>query len=161
MKSLLILRHAEAAPASEHVPDRHRPLTAEGAAQARRLGEAMRQRGRAFERALCASALRARETAEAVIAAGGYAAQPELSDRLYNAAGEEMFRLLQEQKGGSRLLLVAHMPGVTELLSLLVTDEGDLSLVFQAGTLAEIAIDLERWDALAPGAGALRLLLPP
>jgi phosphohistidine phosphatase SixA len=162
MKSLLILRHAEAAPASASVPDPLRPLTPAGAAQARRLGEAMRQRGLAFERVLCSAALRARETAEAVLAAGGYAVPLELSERLYNASGEEMAALLHDPaRKEERLLLVTHMPGAAELLSWLITEQGDLGIVFQAGTLAEVALEIDRWDALEPGAGALRLLLPP
>ena len=162
MKSLLILRHAEAAPASASVPDPLRPLTAEGAAQARRLGEAMRARGLTFDRVLCSAAVRARETAEAVLAGGGYKAPLEPSERLYNASGEEMAALLRDpRRGEDRLLLVAHMPGVAELLSWLITEQGDLGIVFQAGTLAEVALDFDRWDELQSGAGALRLLLPP
>jgi phosphohistidine phosphatase len=162
MKSLLILRHAEAAPASEQVPDLHRPLTPEGTVQARRQGERMRQLGIAFERVWCSAAARTRETAEALVAAGGFGVPLEPSERLYNAPGEVMLDMLRERpRADSRLLLVAHMPGVAELINLLVTEQNDLAIAFFSGTLAEIALDIERWEELEPGAGALRLLLPP
>ena len=62
MKSLLILRHAEATPVIPELSDVHRPLAECGRTQARDLGMWLRDRAIAPDRILCSAAVRARET---------------------------------------------------------------------------------------------------
>src|SRR5437588_12971001 len=60
---LLIVRHAEAAPGN---PDELRPLTPGGRAQARALGDRLREQGLEPDAVVSSPLLRARETANAL-----------------------------------------------------------------------------------------------
>lgn len=162
MKSLLILRHAEATPAIPELSDVHRPLAERGRTQARDLGMWLRDRAIAPDRILCSAAVRARETADIVTAAAKWTAQVTANDALYNASGED---LLAQARSASddvtRILLVSHAPGVSDLVGLLITKQGDATLVYGSATLAEVVLDIEHWSQIGHGTGALRLLLPP
>jgi len=159
MKSLLILRHAEAAPGGV---DLDRKLTRKGQAQARTLGTWLRERAINPDRIVSSAAVRARETADAVAAAAGWTTQVSRSKVLYNADCDDLLAYAKDQPlDVTTLLLVAHAPGVADLLKLLTTEQVDLTLVYDAGTLAEVVLDVEDWSKIEPGSGALRLLLPP
>ncbi len=162
MKHVLILRHAQAAPAGGQLADIDRPLTPAGMAQATALGALLRDWGLPLGRVDCSAALRARQTAEAVIAGGGFDATPQPAGQLYNASGEELLAHVQRlPEGGDRVLLVAHVPGVAELLSLLTTEHVDLAVAYRAGTLAAVASEEARWADLDYGTGFVNMVLPP
>ena len=65
------------------------------------------------------------------------------------------------RNGYSTMLLVAHMPGVAQLLSLLTTEHEDLEQIFSPGTMAGVQVDGETWEELDYGVGALTLFFPP
>jgi len=162
MKQLWILRHGKAAEKGPGSADRQRPLAEEGREQSREAGEFLRNRGATLDRVVCSSALRTKETAEAVLAAGRYQVPLELTDRVYEAGGSELLKFLRGLKDSdSSVLLVGHMPGLGELLSLLVTEQDDPALVFRPGTLALVLVDIDRWAKAGEGKGALAILLPP
>jgi phosphohistidine phosphatase len=98
---LVIVRHAEAA--AGH-PDELRPLTAEGRAQARRLGDSLREEGVAPDAVVCSPLLRARETAAAI----GFG-EPEVDDRLAPGATPEDVRAAADGRGGT-VIVVGHQP---------------------------------------------------
>ena len=62
MKSLLLLRHAEAVAISGTMKDLARPLSARGLAQAQALGAWLREHAWVAERILCSSAVRAQQS---------------------------------------------------------------------------------------------------
>lgn len=162
MKQLLILRHAAAASASTGVPDRHRPLTGAGSAQATALGGLLHQWRLLPGRIVASAALRAVETAEALVGGAAGDVAVERSERLYNASAEELLTFGQGLPDGEeRVMVVAHAPGVAHLVSLLITEHMDLFMSFPAGTLAQVDLDSDRWSDLDYGAGMLRLFLPP
>lgn len=160
MKTLLIVRHSEAAPAGAQGSDHQRPLSASGADQAKRLAIHVSQRDWRFTRVLCSSAARARATAEAVIAGLAPRVTLHLTDALYNAPGEAMLVLLETQtEPDESVLLVAHMPGVAELADLLVESSIQGDGGFQPGTLAVINLDIERWRDIHPGCGTMQSII--
>ncbi len=162
MKSLLILRHAQAAPESGAQPDARRPLTAHGRAQAQMLGVWLQQRGYLPEQIVCSGALRTRETAEAVAAAAAWTTPVCSVDRLYQASAIELLGAARNQSADvTQLLLVAHAPGVADFINLLITQQLDAALMCEAGTFAEVVLDIAQWSEIGPGAGTLRVLLPP
>ena len=161
MKYLMILRHAEAA-AAGNGPDIERTLTGTGRAQAHALGRLLREWEMPLGRIVCSSAQRARETAEALMAGCEAEVPLIVAEELYNASGETLLEYLQNMPDdGDRVLLVAHVPGVAELASMLVTEHVDLALVYKAATLVEIAVEEDHWNELDYGVGMLRLVLPP
>ena len=98
---LLIVRHAEAAPGE---PDELRPLTAEGRAHARELGERLRRDGFAADAVVTSPLLRARETA---VALG--LGEPEVDERLAPGASPDDMRDAASGRGDT-VLLVGHQP---------------------------------------------------
>jgi phosphohistidine phosphatase len=126
VRTLYILRHATAA-ASGPEGDASRPLTPAGVKEAEAVGRFMKASGLDLDGVVCSSAVRARQTAEGVLRGMESRRQAETVPELYNASGSELLRWLQDHgKDNGRLLVVAHMPGVGELLSLLTTEHDDV-----------------------------------
>jgi phosphohistidine phosphatase SixA len=59
----------------------------------------------------------------------------------------------------TQVCLVAHVPGVANLVSLLTTKHVDLAVNYGPATLAEVILDIDEWSQIGPGTGFLHLLL--
>ena len=161
MKSLLLLRHAIALPATSPAGDLERVLSPAGQEQARSVGAYLRARGWEPQQVLCSSAVRTRQTAEKVVETLGIEMPPVAIETLYSATVEDMFGVLRSQAAGiDRLLLVGHAPVVGELTSALCTRAADLSLNCEPATLMEIALNIDHWPDIKTHCGLLQLLLP-
>ena len=162
MKSLLLLRHAETHNKPKGGSDFDRTLTDEGVTQASIQGYFLRNAGIAVDRIVASSAKRAGQTADVVKEAGGLAMEVQLEDALYNAPGDALLEYLRGlPEEASHVLMVAHLPGVAELVSLLTTEHVDLDQVFGPGTLAGVMVDGDSWRDFDYGTGILTLFLPP
>jgi len=112
---IFLVRHAEAAPGE---PDELRPLTPEGRAAARELGE--RLASQQPEAVLTSPLLRARETAEPVARAAGLEAQ--VDDRL--GPGADVESLSAAVTGhGETVVVIAHQPDCGEIVLALTGQE--------------------------------------
>ena len=161
MRTLFLMRHATAAHSGTAGTDHSRPLTPKGKLEAEAIGKFLRKTGMSIDAAACSTAARARQTAEAVLHAAGAKFKAEAVPELYNATGEAMLRWIQTQPDkAKRLLVVAHMPGVAELISLLTTEATDLVLGFSPATLASVEGEGERWADWDYGRGQLQLVMP-
>jgi phosphohistidine phosphatase len=157
MKSLILLRHAEAVAMVNTTDDSQRALSARGQAQAHALGEKLHADGWVAQRILCSTALRAQQTAQGLCAAAGWKTKVTLRPHLYNADPVSMMELLRDEAASvERMLVVAHAPGIAELASALTTRRGGLSLVCEPATLIEIVIDIRGWTELMPGCASMR-----
>jgi phosphohistidine phosphatase len=166
MKHLLLMRHASAGPGDV---DRERPLSAEGAAEAARMGRAiagLAARGFRPERALVSPARRTRETFAAVRGALG-ALEADEDDALYLASASRLLaRLRRLPEPTAQVLLIGHNPGLAELARALV-GRGDAGAQRRAvrglapGACAALRIDAEQWSDLAPGGAELVAFLRP
>ena len=162
MKSLLLLRHAEAHDKPLGGSDIERTLTDEGLHQASIQGNFLRNAGIAVDRIVASSAKRAGQTAGAFMEAGGLSLDVQSEDALYNAPGDALLVFLRGlPEEVSHVLLVAHLPGVAELVSLLTTEHVDLDQVFGPATLAGVMVDGNSWQDFDYGTGMLTLFLPP
>jgi phosphohistidine phosphatase len=125
---IFLVRHAEAAPGE---PDALRPLTEDGRAAARSLGERL-----AAERpdaVLCSPLLRARETAELV--GRGCGLEPHADDRLAPGAG--VGDLSAAVTGwGPVVVVVGHQPDCGEIVLALTGEERR----FPPGAFAELEL---------------------
>jgi phosphohistidine phosphatase len=101
---LYLVRHAEAAPGE---PDELRRLTPEGKAQARALGERLRDEGVQVDLVLTSPLLRARETGDELARQLGAEAQPD--ERLAPGAGPEDVRAAVEARG-ENVVAIGHQP---------------------------------------------------
>jgi len=122
------VRHAEAAPGE---PDELRPLTDEGRAAARALGEKLAAHHP--DVVLCSPLLRARQTAEAIASAAQLQAYPD--DRL--APGMDVPSLSNAVGGqGDTVVVVGHQPDCGEIVLALTGEERR----FAPGAYAELEL---------------------
>jgi phosphohistidine phosphatase len=110
---LLLVRHAEAASGS---PDELRPLTTEGRAQARSLGERLRAEGVEPSAVLTSPLLRARETGALVARELG--ATTTVDERLAPGASPEGVAEAATERGGT-VVAVAHQPDCSRIAAAL------------------------------------------
>jgi phosphohistidine phosphatase len=110
---LLLVRHAEAASGT---PDELRPLTAEGRAQARSLGERLRAEGVAPTVVLTSPLLRARETGALVASELG--AESAVDERLAPGAVPEQVAQAATERGGT-VVAVGHQPDCSRIAAAL------------------------------------------
>lgn len=130
--------------------------------QARQLGELLLQRDINPDRIFCSAAVRTQQTADQVAAAARWSAAVAPVDGLYNAsAAELMAPAFAQSREITQVCLVAHVPGVADLVSLLTTKHVDLAVNYGPATFAEVILDIDEWSQIGPGAGLLHLLLAP
>ena len=135
---LYLMRHAEAVEPGTggSTRDADRPLTEKGRRQARRMGRLLQRLEVEFDAVLASPLVRARETAEAVLAAmksdGNVACDPAFAP---NAAGDAMWRAIQRSAGRS-VLVVGHLPSIARLAATLLGSNAEAPLHFHKSSLA-------------------------
>jgi phosphohistidine phosphatase SixA len=128
---VFLVRHAEAAPGE---PDELRPLTPEGRATARALGE--RLATEQLDAVISSPLLRARETADPIAKAAKLV--PEIDPRL--APGTDAQCLRKALTGrGETVVAVGHQPDCAEIVLELTGDR----VRFAPGAVVEIEVEAE------------------
>jgi phosphohistidine phosphatase len=134
-RQLILMRHATANPGDGR--DHARELSDRGKDEAQRVGCWLAAEGRVPGRVLCSSALRCRETWQALAVGLGRDVAIEFEDRLYNAPSEVLLDSLTDltdlretfsdagDSEGEIVLLIAHNPGVSHLALDLATETLD------------------------------------
>lgn len=151
MKRLLLVRHGES---EDHAlgGDHGRALTAAGAANARRLGEAWAGTQEA-DRILVSSARRTQETAEGLCSAAGISAPLEVIPALYLASSETLCLTLESlDREVQCAMIVAHNPGLGALVHHLTGHPER----FRPGTAVELELHLTDWNQLGPECAQVR-----
>jgi len=110
---LLLVRHAEAEPGE---PDELRALTAHGRWQAQDLAKRLEQHGIRVEAVLSSPLLRARQTADAIAAGAGVAAEPD--ERLAPGATADDLRAAVAGRGQT-VVVVGHQPDCGQIAAAL------------------------------------------
>ena len=155
-RQLIVMRHATANPGGGR--DHGRTLTAHGQHEARRVGLALRSQGPIPERILCSSAIRCRETWQAISAELGSNATVDFEDDLYNASPESLLNSLAAVVDEQNILLLAHNPGVSVLaLELGRGDEESVTRLRAGfGPAAIACFEIEGpWSLLSAGSARL------
>lgn len=119
MKTLYLLRHAHAAPATPPLmSDYDRELTPQGVKDATVVGQFMHIHDMKPDCVLHSSALRTTQTTQIILGAlfGPSGMSRSALDDLYNAPDDRLLAAIRETPPGrERLMLVAHNPGVANL----------------------------------------------
>jgi phosphohistidine phosphatase len=156
MPRLLLVRHAEArAPASEGDPERR--LTAQGRADAARMGAYFRESVLDFDLALVSPARRACDTLDMILHELPQKPACELEASLYNADVETLRDLLARTPASVKtLLIIGHNPGLGKFARLLVRGgESAVPRHFPAPCLAVVDFSCGGWSEAAAGGGRL------
>ncbi|MDH5357068.1 MAG: histidine phosphatase family protein [Gammaproteobacteria bacterium] len=137
--SLYLLRHAKSDMARLGTSDFDRPINASGEKSAKSIGQWMTDNNKIPQQILSSSALRAKQTTVLVLE-GFNDTEPEkvsYQEDLYLADLETLLQCIQEYKKGiNSLMLVAHNPGLEELVYYL----SPKSDKFESMTTANLAI---------------------
>lgn len=155
MKTLLLLRHAKSSWKDQSLDDHDRPLNQRGRLAAPLMGNHIKTLGLVPTQILSSTAVRARETAEAIAKATGYGGTIDAYPELYLASAGELIKTAAKHARTTAdiLLIVAHNPGMERLNSLL----SGLNEPFPTAALGGYAIDISQWSELTLGTPIERL----
>lgn len=167
VKTVYLLRHAKSSWDQPSLPDHERPLAPRGEQAAPVMGRYMADAGLVPERVLCSTAVRARQTWDAV--ARALSPAPEVVDRrdIYDADARDLLGVLREQPDElDSVMLVGHNPAMEEFAEMLVSrgDEAarqQMASKFPTAALAQIAVDVAHWPTVAAGGGRLDRFVRP
>ena len=159
MKTLLAMRHAQAGFPSYVNSDYERPLTNRGTRDLARAAALLQQRNTVPERALASSALRAQQTAAGVCEQLGMCDDSiDFAEALYLAPPDTIIEHIQHIPDGvNTLLVVAHNPGMEELVHLFTNE----TVALPPAGLATIRFDTPQWAAIRPTRGQLAHFFTP
>lgn len=162
MKTIFLLRHAEAA--SHSGSDRDRPLTDKGRADAKRLGDAMREKGLVPTAILCSPARRTRETLEGLAFDG---ISVVFSEAFYNAPPENLLNALcHVDEVCESVLLIAHNPSIPTLAAALAGSGNSAALMrlnanYAPAMLSVLECPIDQWIMLQDSDCHLTGILTP
>ena len=146
MKTLLLLRHAKSSWDDPELADHERPLNKRGKINAPRMGRLLHELELTPDLILSSTARRARQTAEIVADTSHYQDEVRLDGELYAAPAETIIAVLQGVEDTvSSVMVVAHNPGLEELLEALTGEASPLP----TAALAQISLPIERWRELS------------
>jgi phosphohistidine phosphatase len=155
--NLYLVRHSEALPiGGEIVRDANRPLSPRGEHDAARVGRFLAVAEPNAHQVICSPLVRARRSAE--IIAAHLPSNPSISPMKSLEPGIIKRDLLAEiaARGNESLILVAHQPDLTELMTWLVSD-GEMDVAFPAGATACVRFAANP----APGGARLQWIITP
>ncbi len=162
IRTLVLMRHAQSGH-PDGVRDHERPLTGPGRVAAGLAGDWMRAHLDPIDEIMCSTALRAEQTALAT----GTAAPIRSEGDLYDAAPQDVLRLVQATGEDVRtLLVVGHAPGIPATAAQLAAPDdnqvaAELNVRFPTAALAVLQFQ-GRWAELEEGAARLTFRrIPP
>jgi phosphohistidine phosphatase len=166
MRRLLLLRHGKA---DRHSAggDRERPLTGRGEADARRVGEFLREAGMTPDLAVASNARRAKQTLERALDAFPGHVTHLIENTIYLATREHLVEVLRQTPDKAQTLLaVGHNPGFAELADWLAgsgeaEELGHMRASYPTAALAILDFETEHWAEVRKGAARLRRFVTP
>jgi phosphohistidine phosphatase len=129
---IFLLRHAKSGWAEPGQHDFDRTLDAEGYAEAEIVADKAADRGYRPDLVLSSTAMRCRQTADAVRRAISETIEPLFIDELYNGSLGIYSEVLSAQHSSSSVMLIGHNPTIQELLGELVGPE-EMAAAIPAG----------------------------
>lgn len=167
MKTLLLLRHAQALPSSSTVQDFDRTLSPKGIEDARKLGEILKSQGVKIDLIKCSSARRTQQTTAEVCTGLEQNIHTENSKSIYSASAGDLFQMIQDTDDKvETLMIVGHNPTIYELVSKLAANGSNavfdsLAHGYAPATLTIIETGIERWAEIDPDQCEAKTVLDP
>ncbi|MFM7059174.1 MAG: SixA phosphatase family protein [Planctomycetota bacterium] len=157
MKTVLLMRHAEAHLEQGNQTDFDRTLTPDGEAMATQTGTLLRQLGISTCRIIASSAPRTLRTAQ-LLAAQACPSTPLLPlPELYNAHTDRLVNALLRHccPDEDSIMLVAHNPGISSLMC----RWSGRNLAVQPATLLVLTADVDDWTRFPTAAHTISLFV--
>jgi phosphohistidine phosphatase len=156
---LYLIRHADAVPLGEAgiLEDSDRPLSETGKTQSKALAAALKRAGANVNRVLSSPALRAKQTADGVIAAWSGSVMPleTCDDLAMGFKPKKLAGVLEEYKDNA-IALVGHQPDLAEFAAWLIGSR-KARLDLAKGGVACISCS----NGISKGSGTLEWLVTP
>jgi len=145
MRTLLVLRHAKSSLEYPKLSDHDRPLNKRGQSDAPRIGRLLRQQRLSPGAIISSTAKRARQTAEEVVLGSTFDGAIQFEPRLYLGDPATILDVVRRANPDtSRVMIVAHNPGLEELIRRLADEDESLPT---AG-LAQLRLPIDTWKDL-------------
>jgi phosphohistidine phosphatase len=158
VKLLGLLRHAKSDWDDLTLRDFDRGLNGRGRKGAALMGAHIAEHGAPWDMILASPAARVKATLDA----SGLPQPVTYTEDAYLADAATLLALLRQHGGAAdAVLLVAHNPGLQELVMELVPPEGETALFgellekFPTAAFAVLELDIAEWDQCQPGCGRL------
>lgn len=153
MKTIYLLRHADASPSFE-LEDIDRPLSDKGLQDAERLGKIMVRERYVPQTILCSSATRTRQTLELLSFKDPVV---EYSEKLYlGTAGDYIHALQNLPETYNNVLLIGHNPSIHEAVKFLCQYRDDVRLLsYSPCTFTALSSNIDTWKAIKPAKASL------
>ncbi len=142
---LILMRHAKSDWSDTALSDHDRPLNQRGRRDAPKMANWLADLDLIPDQVLCSSSARTRETVTRMIDCWTSKPQVSLSERLYEASPEDIFKVVRRRGGAAdRLLVVGHNPGMTALVSQLAGKFTEMP----TAAIAVFRVDCDSWPDL-------------
>lgn len=165
MKLLTLFRHGKSDWETGTEDDFDRPLKERGRRDTPMIGKFLAAIGATPDLLVSSPAVRARETAELLAPAAGYAGDIRWEESIYAAsAGELMSLLRQLPDEAGHVLLVGHNPGFEDLAARLIGADAygmASGLRLPTAAAAHLALQVDTWNAVQANTGQLIWLVNP
>lgn len=167
MKVLYLLRHAKSSWDDSGLADRDRPLAPRGRKAAGRIAAHLRTEQIAPAVVLCSSAVRTRQTLDAILPALEGEPDVLIEDALYASGADGLLaRIRATPEAAPSVLLIGHNPGIADLAFVLAGGGDAVALRrlregFPTGALATLAVPHAEWGELAEGDAELTAYVVP
>ncbi len=160
MKTVLFFRHGKSDWDADYDTDHERPLAKRGRKAASKMGRFLARVGPLPDYIVTSSAVRARETLERAMAAGGWEDRPvRVTRALYGAEPEDLFAEMRQAPDDARtIMLVGHEPTWSEAVSAAI---GGGQIRFPTAALARVDMPVVHWADVTFGEGELLWLVIP
>lgn len=168
MKTLTLLRHAKSGMGEPGQRDFERTLNAKGQRAAAAMGRHLKSLGAGFDAVIASPATRVVDTIEHF--GRGFGALPTVGydKRAYLASAPGLIELIHgADEAAGRLLIVAHNPGLEDLVLELVPDSpddrarDDVEEKFPTASVAELRFACASWADVAANGGTLVRFVRP
>lgn len=168
MKTLTLLRHAKSGWDDPAQRDYDRTLNPRGHRAAALMGQYLSRERLRFDHVIASPAMRVAETLTDLARGYGEGTKIHWEKRIYLASAVTLLDVIHSLPDTAQsVLLAGHNPGLEDLVLLLVPDSGDTALralaeeKFPTATLAELSLDVARWEAVAPAGATLSRFVRP
>lgn len=161
MKTIYVVRHGKAVARDSDVPDFERSLVDKGEKNSVKVAQFLKDMGVSPDLFISSPANRALETAKVFSTIFGHPEDKILLEKgLYDKTNSKYFFsfLKKTDDEFNTLIIFGHEPTISGFITELVPEYSDAMV--KSG-IAEIGLPINRWSALKPGIGILKLLLSP
>jgi phosphohistidine phosphatase len=145
MKTLLLMRHGKSSWKEDNLPDHERPMKKRGRKCATHMGELLKDKELVPQLILCSTAVRTRQTAEALMKGSGFEGKIDYLDTLYLAEPDAVLTTLNAIPDEiERVMVIGHNPGLETMVQTL----GGKIKSMPTSAVACFALPVKSWKAL-------------